>query len=576
MEHWFDGLAKKLASGDASRRTFLGGIFATLGAAASTTLPAAGLALILPGEASARQTRTDRRGSCTLEAAGNASTIHHSVQSTFNGKVLAHTMDVTLTRPDRRGQAPHITGTRTISLGGDALIKIDKDSQGGSTQIKLTYGAAFQGVREVSYTTDGKTIEGTIDGQRIAPLPVGADPKSLKLADGRTPPAVKLDSALETALDGILKKAKDDAATCGQEKTGRASSSGHDWPAYESNGTAAGGSLPWFAGRFSFLSALFSPDVVHADGSAAPLGFAPDPQGTIPQNSSACQSCQDKCGYTAAVCDAGACGASAACFIFWGACCAGSLAACSIAGGICLNDCDSAGTLTQPGGACCPIGCPNVDGCCYQNQQCSGTANVCCAVNVVVCEGNCCPPGYVCKQGVCCTPDRPVCHGICCPTGQVCSNEGICCHQLELNTQPVSCSGTCCAKGQKCAKGGPNSEPGCCPTEHICGDLCCPDGCVNGKCRPLCLIGVPCGTSCCDWGCDDAATNTCKKPQTCAKGQSVCTANQSGVANVCCPTGTGCLDGKCCPTGMVACNNKSTGKMGCFPKAQCAVQAPPK
>lgn len=594
MEHWFDGLVKELA-GAPSRRSFLGGIFATLGASAFGVAPGArGLASTLPRGAAAPlpQTRTDRRGSCTLEVVGQDSTVHHSVQSTFNGKALTHKMEVILTRPERRGQAPHITSTRTITLGNDPLIHIEKDSREGSTQVKLTYGSAFQGIREASYTTDGKMIEGTIDGQRIAPLPIGADPKSLKLADGRKAPIAKLDPILETALDDILKKAKDDIATCTREEPGRASfGRRQDRSGYASNrppasdpetgfGSRLKAFLPMALAPVSFLSSLFSPDVVHASGeSSASVGSSPDPfppQSTIPQNSSACQSCQNTCAYTEAGCEIGACAASAACFIFAGVCCAGALATCNIAGGICLNNCNSPGTITQPGGACCPVGCPNVDGCCYQNQQCSGTANVCCAVNVVVCEGACCPPGYICKEGVCCTPDRPVCHGVCCPQGHVCSNEKICCRQLALNTEPVSCSGTCCAEGQKCAKPGPNSEPSCCPTEHICGDTCCPNGCVDGnKCRPLCLIGVPCGASCCDWGCDNAATSTCKKPQNCPKGQSVCSENQSGVPKVCCPDGTGCLGGKCCPTNTVNCTNKTNGVMGCWPKSQCAATPPP-
>ena len=510
MEHWFDDVAKKLASGDRSRRTFLGGIFAAVGAAGFQS-----------------PVRTEKRGSCTIDYSPQP-TLHHSVQSTFNGKTLTHTTELTLTRPDRQGQAAHIASTRTITLGSDLLVRIQSDSREGSTKVNLSYGAAFRGVRQASYTTDGKVIEGTIDGRRISPLPVGADVKSLRFADRNPPPSVTLDPALERALTAILQKAHDDISSCRQAELRR-------------------------------------------DAKGAPKAR------TIPQNSDSCQNCQNSCAAAAATCDAAGAAGSAACFIFFGACAAAAIVACAVAGGVCVNNCDNPGTRNQPGGACCPVGCPNVNGCCYADQQCSGTANVCCASNVSVCAGVCCPPGFICKDGICCTTDRPVCHGVCCSNGQACSSEGICCRQLEFNTKPVSCGGSCCAKDQKCAKSAPNLQATCCPKEHVCGQNCCPGGCVNGdKCQPLCLTGVHCGANCCPWGCADAATSTCSKPQNCAKDQYVCLSEQSGAPNVCCPNGTGCLNGKCCPPNTVSCNNKSTGVMGCWPKSNCAVPPPPR
>jgi hypothetical protein len=587
MEHWFDGLAKELAAKDGSRRTFLGGIFATLGAAATGAVPGAdALASPYPGRLDAAQSRSAKTGTCTVARSGKDSTVHHTIQTTFNGKALSHTLDLTMTHPDKKGQAVHITSTRTITLGGDSLLTVEKDSQGSSTQVKLTYGAAFQGVKEVVYTTDGKQIQGTIDGQKIAPISAGADSSSLRLATGKTPPAIKPDAALESALSDLLKKAEADVSSCAPRASDRGSNSVHDIPSYASNFIRSSGTISAFTG---FLSSWFAPIAVHAETSAADgLGYGYGQSG-IPQNSSACQSCQDKCAEAALVCDAGACSASAACFFFWGLCCAGSLAICSGTAVICDNNCSSAGTNTQPGGACCPVGCPNVDGCCYQNQQCSGTANICCAENVIVCNGNCCnqgdtccgnsccASGNVCKDGVCCAARNVICKGVCCASGQVCSTEGICCKQLSFNSTPVSCSGTCCASGSKCAKGYPTAPETCCATEHICGTACCPAGCVNGnECAPLCLTGINCGKSCCDWGCADASTSTCKPAQKCASGQSVCPANQSGVPNLCCPNGTGCFNGKCCATGSIACIGKSTGAMGCFPQSQCATQPPPK
>jgi hypothetical protein len=620
MEHWFDGLAKKLAAGDASRRTFLGGIFATFGATATSGSPrASGLAWFLPGEPDAAlpQVRTEQRGPCTFEFRGKETTVHHSVQSTVNGKVLTHTSETTLTRPAQRGQGtPQITSTRTVTIGSDSLLRIEHDSRDGATQLKVTYGSAFQGIREATFTSDGKTIEGTIDGRHTLPLPVRGDASLLKFADGKTPPVVKLDPSVDRALAAILKQAKDDVASCKQIGAGRASTFEEGRPADVSSGAPAKG---WISAFFSKLTAsspltltatpmslgtpssLFSTERLDVGvGYSIPSAASPNP--VLPQTGGqGCQDCQNDCARDYVICEAAAGIGCVFTLFFAGACEASALIACSVTGATCLSTCDNAGN------ACCPVGCPN-NGCCNSGEQCTSTADFCCPDGVAVCGITCCPAGFLCKDGACCTTDRVVCAGVCCPENQACSTGKICCPKHGSNSQPVSCGGTCCPEGQNCTSG---VEPGskmCCPDKFVCGDVCCGEGgtckngkccgfssqtgagfwcgdhccnggggqCVNGLCPPLCLTGVFCGASCCAWGCADARTNTCNKPQTCGKNQYVCTPNASNVPNVCCPNGTGCLDGKCCPTNTVSCNNKTTGVLGCWPQSQCAVLPPPK
>ena len=578
MEHWFDRFVKDFARGGVSRRDVLKLAFqGAVAAAVGSVFPVRAMARASSGKSmySLDLPSTEQRGPCSISHDGQTTTLKYGVQSSVNGKQLTHECEITFDVGATRGDAKSvkITSTTTVKLGDDPLLRIERDTQGGSTQVKYSYGQAFEGIKEVAFTTDGKTVHGTVDNRSIVPHPAGADPSTIKYADGKPAPGVKLDSAVGTALTALLKKAHDTVSTC---KNAGASSS-------------ANGADSWFqllARRRRESFSRSGPAVEIASLSPAAFALAPSALGAleplaVPEGigegfgqigGSGCTKCQNDCIATYGECEGGVAGG---CAIAWlcppcGAACdgIGTVTCAATAGGECLSNC------SNPGSACCPIGCSNGN-CCNHGQQCTPNGS-CCPDGVQICNNQCCAKGDVCKDGICCTVDHNVCKGVCCPAGNVCSTEGICCKQIKSGETPISCNNTCCSEGSKCAKGYPSAPATCCATEHICGDACCQDGCVNGKCRPLCLVGVSCGASCCDWGCADEATNTCKPAQKCAKGQSVCAGNSSGVPNVCCPNGTGCLGGKCCPTGTVACNNKTTGAMGCWPQSQCAVIAPPK
>ena len=616
MEHWFDDLVKAMARGTLSRRGALKGTLqAGLAAAAGVFGRADGLARIGPGEPGTPQpqVRVEKRGPCTVTFNGEQSTVKHSVQSALNERLLTHNLEVTLTRPAHRGQSPQINSVRRIRLGQNLLLRVERESREGSTEVKVTYGPAFEGIRLATFTTDGKVIEGLIDGRRTVPLAIGADPSSLKFADGNTPPQVFLRPAVERALTAILKQAKDEISSCGQAGPPSASNAGNGWPLLASNQVPPS---PWasrFAGKGAASSLLAltlrrsrsgsrslwgSPEL--ADSAGEPLampGIVPGPDPAPPQGnpvlSQACQSCQNSCAAAGATCDAGVSGGCVASLFFYGACVVVGLAACAVGGGVCLNNCNN------PGGACCPVGCPN-GGCCDTAWQCTPTESVCCAPNVFVCGNNCCPPGFICKEGICCTTDRTVCHGVCCPQGQVCSTEGICCRQLAFNAKPVSCGGTCCAEGQKC------TQKSCCPDKDICGNDCCrPDQCKNGKCcfdsqagpgrwcGDHCCNGPCCGDKCCelclggqmikgeccpqervcgniccasDLSCTDARSGTCKKV-TCPQGEYKCSGPLADgtYATVCCTDKNPvCCDKVCCKSGYI-CLTNGEGVFGCNP-----------
>ena len=158
----------------------------------------------------------EQRGPCSISHDGQTTTLKYGVQSSVNGKQLTHECEITFDVGATRGDAKSvkITSTTTVKLGDDPLLRIERDTQGGSTQVKYSYGQAFEGIKEVAFTTDGKTVHGTVDNRSIVPHPAGADPSTIKYADGKPAPGVKLDSAVGTALTALLKKAHDTVSTC--------------------------------------------------------------------------------------------------------------------------------------------------------------------------------------------------------------------------------------------------------------------------------------------------------------------------------------------------------------------------
>jgi hypothetical protein len=581
MEHWFDRLGKDLARDGVSRRDVVKLAFqGAVAAAAGNIFPVRAMAL-----ASSNKTipplpapSSEQRGPCSFSRDGQIITLKYGVQSSVSGKPLTYECQITFDLGSTRGDAKSvkISNATTVKLGDDPLLQIQRNSQGGSTQAKYTYGQAFQGVHEAAITTDGKTIQGTVDNRAFLTHPVGADASTVKFADGKQAADVKLDSATSSALNALFKQAQAAVSTCKSAGATRSSIERNRW-------------FELVAGRRRVSSSSSGLGVEIASLSPAALALTPSAFGalepvTVPEGvggsfgmgqtgGSACTDCSNDCAGTYAECEAAALGGCAVTWLIpWvGATCSGiGVVACSATGAECLSNCDN------PGSACCPIGCSNGN-CCDKGQQCTPNGN-CCPDGVQICNNQCCSAGQICKDGVCCTSDRNVCHGVCCPAGNVCSTEDICCPPIKPGAKPVSCNGSCCPEGQNCAKSYAGSKDEiCCYTQRICGGVCCQAGCVNGnECAPLCLVGEACGSSCCSWGCADSKTSTCKPAQKCANGQYVCPGEAAGVVNVCCPNGTGCHNAKCCPTNTTYCTNVTTGAAGCWPQSQCYVPPPPK
>ena len=195
----------------------------------------------------------------------------------------------------------------------------------------------------------------------------------------------------------------------------------------------------------------------------------------------------------------------------------------------------------------------------------------------------CCPENRICGKlvkgvfvGQCCLPDQTCCDStMCCPQGQRCAVQAAVHLPKQHAPDNLSTPGgakVCCPPKQM-------RGDQCCQSGHWCGNQCCAQasvyGCPGGKCPnpTLCLTGVHCGFVCCENGCADAKTSTCKKPK-CGRGHYECQPNTYNATSVCCRTGATCANGKCCPRGTTACGHKTNGAFGCWPSAQCATPPP--
>jgi hypothetical protein len=572
MDHWFDRVAKGLALDRVSRRDALklsfgaglagawGGLLKPIDALAQNAAPSSG--------APPSRVRVENRGPCTVIRNAEQTTVHYSVQSKFNGESLTfdgtqiyfHPTRTRLpivphpggggrpeevvqpsgsTRPEFNalssahlpfgsgGQrsvnlpaGPSMAGSETLKLGSDVVLHIDRASRQGSVQIKVTYGAVFHGVKQTSFSSNGKVIEGDVDGRRVVPLPVGTNVNKLKFADGRPGPGVVIDAALRDAIRTLRTESPSIGRSCFQ-----------------------GGSQP------------------SAGAQELSVGGAK------------CENCLDSCNSALLWCEGIAAGACLFALWFDGACEVAAMAGCGSAFVVCSNNCDN------PGGDCCPVACPN-GSCCDDGETCIADGS-CCPRLQIVCSGACCSPGISqCNQGICCPANQVVCNSVCCPQGQVCSTEGTCCPPLQPGVTPVSCHGVCCPQGQVCHPEGVC----CPPKQPVCnsqfGPVCCQGGgCdTSGQCCPPPMkfcgksksccppFNVCCGDTCCGLnevclteGRTGQPLGCCPASQTCGVG---------GENPVCCPNGQICVDTQnstCgpCPAGQVACRSVGNGAIVC-------------
>jgi hypothetical protein len=415
----------------------------------------------------------------------------------------------------------------TVTRASQTVLTIDSvQSDGGALNATITFGHGFRRIGVLTLTsTDGQTFDGAIDGRALVPFTAGADPASLRFADGGKPPKLKLKRAV---LQALRKLAKVDLKSCG---TGTS--------AFQARALDIGCFIPGVECHDceSCSAACFTYNVV----------------------------CQVSGTVTAAGCIIATAGVGApVCVPTWMIAMGGCVKAwyeCSV---VCENDIDACNAL--PGERC------SSSSTCGGDDQCCGGANNggdCCQD-----QGNCC--GKKCLENTsdfCADRDKGVvCHA---GAGDVCNDardpsaccpgETPACVAFGGDPRTLPEGGVCCRRDQVFAGG-------CCAPGDVCGETCCPSHvCINGSCCAPPEFAV-CGGNCCP-----ALTTTCCNGQCCAGvcvNNSLCCPRDRACGNVCCAEGSACVNpasGTCqaCLPGLVPCEYAPGVPVCCPPGTEC-------
>ena len=404
---------------------------------------------------------------------------------------------------DEAGADAVIVSDTTVNRAGDLVLRlIHRQRADDSWSVTLRYGAVFGGIGEAVFRARGDgLVRGRVDGRRLEPFRVGADPASIEFDDGRPAPDSAVDPALADALGRLFGQAQQGIDACA--------------PA-----VARAGSRVGFLAQAS--SGYPAPRPLSSTQLVAQAGEDYCDPGHVtypPLGSTDCVLCRGGCMAAGASCGVGvALGCSAGCAaallgygICLGICLTAGLIGCASGEYYCLNT-----TCRKPPAPCCPTGCSK--GCCLGDEVCldAGTGLCCGGEFTKPCNGTCCcrREDTCMADGTCCPRGNKICEGTCCNVGETCF-EGGCCAKVCDQVTPRVCCGQfdactecgCCPPGTTCSRTRDDRKI-CCPTDRLCGDVCCPQGEV----------------------CQDARTGTCFGSTACPPGQVACP------GGVCCPT----------------------------------------
>jgi hypothetical protein len=355
------------------------------------------------------------------------------------------------------------TESTIIKHAGTTLLRIDLTRPAaGNTEVRLGFGSAFHGIKHAKFTRNGKTMHGAIDGRRLAPFSVGTKPQSVRYADGRPAPLVRLPNNIGMAMTAVLDQGARQTQPCFRD-------------------------LP----RAAALS--------RATPFQTPPGFCTNPgHMSAPASSPPCVSCKSHCTAAGMACVYGAAaGCAVACAPFalffgfgYGVC----LAACiALADTVCvLNEVDCT-TVCDQGAACCPVHCSVR--CCDQDETCLDPATgYCCSPGLRPCGRRCCcEPRDTCADGLCCPESQIRCGNVCCVDAASCVDGACClapsrvCGKVCCPPHRQCCSNVCCETQDRCVGGV------CCPPSRACGNICCPPGhvCLFLNGTATCSAGSP-------------------------------------------------------------------------------------
>ena len=555
MDHWFDRLAKAIAQRNLNRRDLVDSAIkagvAVIGAPLLTRSEA--LASIVSG---ARETQTSAN-TCVSRREGRSQVFDVSASSTFGGRVL--TYNQTVRQTSRTG----VEVNETIRLGGNTLFQMNVSRTGSSTRVNITYGDGFQGIRQGTFTsTDGQTVQGNVDGNRVVPFQRGTDPRSIRFADAGRAPTLRIADETRNAIKSITDLARQNASRCTARRAAPVPRRNRD------------------ARQRPFSLDLGDHPSVDANASKSALVQGDSGHDSYPDQSAGCLSCKGSCTASGIGCGVGT---AIGCAFTFGIGCAVGIAGCGVAIPACFLGCHASGAPCCPetcgGIACCEknetcldvnrgVCCsPNLKpcsnkSCCTQTDTCIDATGVCCPGGQTICNDKCCKKGEVCKDGVaCCPPAQETCGTVCCGPNEVCVGNKKCCPKNS------ACGNVCCDELSRCAN---VSSSLCCSFASVtCGSTCCKPGqqCINGKC-----CAIPCGNVCCSSGqaCQNPTTSTCVSSN-CRPGTATCV-SQQGPGKLgrsqCCPPNVQCCLGKCCARGEICCSGGGT-PFGCHLPGVC-------
>lgn len=359
--------------------------------------------------------------------------------------------------------------------------KITNAGSKSITDISIDFGKVANGMEQIRATSDGTTIQGTVDGKPFGPLPIPIDPSVATFTDGSLIPGGRLpppfDAAVKLMADEVLAQEK----TCSSGDGGTSASD-----------TGMGGSV----------GKDHSPPKKGHDGPIA-LSSTGDPGSPGHQSDTTdaalCIGCRAACVVTTTG------GAIACCLGSFFLGCGGCAAVAAAAQTGCIYEACK--------GTCCPKDCGSDNdvqlACCFSGETClNADTSMCCSSNETACAGTrCCPGGDTCiatgpQTGTCC-PSVDTCGQSCCDSTESCLNQATstCC------TKGKECGSTCCGNSETIGFDCENPTLGlCCPTGRGCGTMCCARGqvCIAaGQCDPdprgYCFPEAPCTT---DADCD--------------------------------------------------------------------------
>src|SRR5579875_3653921 len=226
MEHWIDTLSRRLADRPISRRRLLTGTLRAGLAAAGASLFGLGQTpvrvLAQPAQTYSRQD-VDKGVTCSVTSSNRDTTVYLASVSGRGGQlILDETMTTDLPQLDQGSR----TFARDLSIALNGAMLYRQTVTGAASgpagnsyaptsyTMTVEYGDGFYGVQNASFTSDGTTIQGSVDGRAIRPFPVSATSGRMVYQNGQPVPPLVVRPDIGVAIEEIAVKASLEAPEC--------------------------------------------------------------------------------------------------------------------------------------------------------------------------------------------------------------------------------------------------------------------------------------------------------------------------------------------------------------------------